>query len=72
MRYEDFETITRSTSYSYHINDAHSIMESVSMLLEQTEVGNRKVRLLGITLSNLNTNKSGRFVQLEISFEDPA
>jgi DNA polymerase-4 len=69
VRYDDFETITRSTSYSYHINDARAIGESARLLLEQTEVGNRKVRLLGITLSNLNQNKNGCFKQLEIPFE---
>jgi DNA polymerase-4 len=70
VRYDDFETITRSTSYSYHINDARGIAESARILLEQTEAGRRKVRLLGITLSNLNQNKNGYFKQLEIPFED--
>ncbi len=68
VRYDDFETITRSTSYSYHINDARDIAESAKLLLEETEVGNRKVRLLGITLSNLNLNERGHFKQLEIPF----
>lgn len=69
VRYDDFETITRSTSYSYHINEAGDIAESAKTLLEETEVGNRKVRLLGITLSNLNLNERGHFKQLEIPFE---
>jgi len=69
VRYDDFETISRSTSYSYHINDAVEISESAKMLLEPTEVGDRKVRLLGITLSNLNLSERGHFKQLEIPFE---
>jgi DNA polymerase-4 len=71
VRYDDFETITRSTSYSYHINDADAITESAKRLLMQTEAGERQVRLLGITLSNLNKSKKGLFKQLEIPFEEP-
>jgi DNA polymerase-4 len=70
VRYDDFETITRSTSYSYHLNGAAEIAESARLLLKETEVGDRKVRLLGITLSNLNLNKRGNFKQLEIPFEE--
>lgn len=68
VRYDNFETITRSTSYSYYINDAKAIAESAKLLLEQTEVGDRKVRLLGITLSGLNLNERGHFKQLKIPF----
>ncbi len=68
VRYDDFETITRSTSYSYHINGASEIAESAKQLLKETEVGDRRVRLLGITLSNLNLNERGHFKQLEIPF----
>ncbi len=66
VRYDDFETITRSTSYSYHIDSADAIAESAKRLLDQTEVGDRKVRLLGITLSNLNLDQRDHFKQLEI------
>ena len=68
VRYDDFETITRSTSHTFYINDAQRIAESSKQLLEQTEVGKRKVRLLGITLSNLNLNERGHFKQLQIPF----
>lgn len=71
VRYDDFETITRSTSYNYHINKAGPIAESAKLLMEQTEVGKRKVRLLGITLSNLNLDERGHFKQLQIPFEKP-
>jgi len=70
IRYEDFETITRSTSFSHYINDAEDIAHTAITLLEETKVGERKVRLLGITLSNLNLNEKGHFKQLEIPFEE--
>jgi len=69
VRYADFETLTRSTSFSHYIDNAEDIAETAKLLLEQTEVGNRKVRLLGITLSNLNLSEEGRFEQLNIPFE---
>lgn len=69
VRYDDFETITRSTSFSHYIDRADDIGETAISLLEQTEVGQRKVRLLGITLSNLNLNEQGHFKQIEIPFE---
>lgn len=70
VRYPDFETITRSTSYSHYIDDAQDISDTAISLLEETEVGKRKVRLLGITLSNLNLNEKGHFEQLEIPFDN--
>jgi len=68
VRYDDFETITRSTSFTHYIDDAKDIGETAISLLEETQVGDRKVRLLGITLSNLNLKERGHFKQLEIPF----
>jgi DNA polymerase-4 len=70
VRYDDFETITRSASYSYYIDDADLITASAKQLLKQTEVGDRKVRLLGITLSNLNLDERSHYKQLEFVFKD--
>ncbi|NGP87543.1 DNA polymerase IV [Fodinibius halophilus] len=70
VRYDDFETITRSNSYSHYINTTDDIANTAISLLEETEVGDRKVRLLGITLSNLNLSEKGRFRQLEIPFHE--
>ena len=69
VRYADFETLTRSTSFSHYINKGEDIAETAKTLLEQTEAGKRKVRLLGITLSNLNLSEEGRFEQLNIPFD---
>ncbi|SMO81809.1 DNA polymerase IV [Fodinibius sediminis] len=69
VRYADFETLTRSTSFNHYINDAEDITRTAIQLLKDTETGSRKVRLLGITLSNLNLSEGGHFRQLEIPFE---
>lgn len=68
VRYDDFETITRSISFSHYIDSGGDISSAAVKLLKETEVGNRKVRLLGITLSNLNQNEQGYFEQLEFPF----
>lgn len=72
VRYADFETISRSTSFSHYIKEAEDISKTAIQLLEETEVGDRKVRLLGITLSNLNLGQAGRYKQLEIPFNSTA
>lgn len=66
VRYKNFDTITRSSSFPSYINDAPVIIETVKRLLEETEVGNREVRLLGITLSNLNLSEDNYVEQLEL------
>ncbi|MDX1672243.1 MAG: DNA polymerase IV [Balneolaceae bacterium] len=69
VRYDDFETITRSTSGQQYIDTPSRIAEIAKSLLKQTEAGRRKVRLLGITLSNLNLSDESEYEQLEIPFE---
>ncbi len=68
VRYADFETITRSTTYSHYLDEPSDIADTAIDLLNETEVGRRKVRLLGITLSSLNLGKEGRFEQLVLPF----
>ncbi len=53
VRYGDFSTITRSLTLPHPVDDADSIIACAKELLKKTEAGNRKIRLLGITLSNL-------------------
>jgi len=68
VRYKNFETVTRSSSLNEYTNSAIDISKMVMQLLEETEAGNREVRLLGITLSNLDLNAPGEGKQLELPF----
>lgn len=53
VKYSDFETITRSQSLPMHTNDAFVIREiTKKLLLEKTEAGRRKIRLLGVSVAN--------------------
>ena len=58
IKYSDFTLQTRSKTLPFFINDKAIILENAKELLYQDKLNN-SVRLLGISLSNLNTeNKS--------------
>ena len=52
VKYDNFEQITRSKTLSIAIKEATDLLAVVEALLIKTEVNNRKVRLLGISVSN--------------------
>ncbi|MGX1927880.1 DNA polymerase IV [Flagellimonas sp. 2504JD4-2] len=56
IKYSDFTLQTRSKTLQYFIADKNLILETSRELLYQSELHN-SVRLLGISLSNLNTDK---------------
>jgi DNA polymerase-4 len=53
VRYSDFTTITRSHSKQPAARDADDIVARALALLERTEVARRPVRLLGVSVHNL-------------------
>jgi len=56
IKYSDFTLQTRSKTLPYYISDKNVIVETVKELLYQSTMKN-SVRLLGISLSNLNNDK---------------
>jgi DNA polymerase-4 len=56
IKYSDFTLQTRSKTLPYYLSDKSMILETAKDLLYQETLDN-SVRLLGISLSNLNTNK---------------
>ncbi|WP_459210478.1 DNA polymerase IV [Aquimarina rhabdastrellae] len=56
IKYSDFSLQTRSKTLPYYISDAAILLETAKELLYQEKLKN-SVRLLGISLSNLNTGK---------------
>lgn len=73
IKYSDFTLQTRSRTLSYYISSKELILDAAKELLYQEKMKN-SVRLLGISLSNLNTNLSEKKkkekieVQLRFSF----
>ncbi|RYE25781.1 MAG: DNA polymerase IV [Sphingobacteriales bacterium] len=66
IKYHDFKLITRSQSFLFPTNDVNTIAETAKMLLEQSDLTLKKIRLLGITLSNF-----GEITQKERRRENP-
>lgn len=54
VKYDNFEQITRSKTLQSAIVDVNEMLPVIAELLQKTEVTYRKVRLLGITLSNFS------------------
>jgi DNA polymerase-4 len=52
VKYFDFVQITRRRTIDAYVNDANTIMKNAAELLKNTEAEKKKVRLLGISLSN--------------------
>ncbi|MCP4352182.1 MAG: DNA polymerase IV [Desulfobacterales bacterium] len=70
IKFSDFQTVTRSATTAEYVQDAAIIMEHIRTLLANTEAGIKKVRLLGITVSNFPDNNRIRICrQLPLPFE---
>ena len=68
IRYSDFKTVTRSRSLVKETDDSGTIMKHVKELLETTDADSKKVRLLGITLSNFSRETPVIMTQLKFPF----
>ncbi|MFL1010699.1 DNA polymerase IV [Flavisericum labens] len=73
IKYSDFSQQTRSKTLPYFIRDNSMILETAKELLYQEHLKN-SVRLLGISLSNLDTEKSNKpqpskSVSVQLKFE---
>lgn len=73
IKYSDFRLQTRSKTLPYYISSSSILLETSKELLYQEPLQN-SVRLLGISLSNLNTEKeraetSENSVQVQLKFD---
>ncbi|RKE98718.1 DNA polymerase IV [Ichthyenterobacterium magnum] len=64
IKYSDFTLQTRSKTLPYYINDKAILLETAKDLLYQEKLNN-SVRLLGISISNLNTESSKKTNQIK-------
>ncbi len=63
VKYDDFVQVTRSKTIERKINDYDTIYSLCRMLLMKTDAGQRKVRLLGISLSSFAEPSQGAGVE---------
>jgi DNA polymerase-4 len=54
IKYFDFKSITRSVTIDEPVGNTSIIMKYVKTLLNKTEAGKKKVRLLGVSISNFD------------------
>ncbi len=74
VRYNDFTTITRSTTDTAGFHNSSDIINHLPKLISATEAGVRKVRLVGLTISNLLESDAAstlRIRQLSLPFNKP-
>jgi DNA polymerase-4 len=73
VKYFDFQSITRSVTVDETADNAAIIMKHIRPLLSNTEAGEKKVRLLGISVSNFDDqeNKVGKYRQLPLPLKFP-
>jgi DNA polymerase-4 len=70
VKYADFSRSSRSQSWIHPTDDAELIESAAQKLLEGTEAGRRRIRLLGVSLSNLvEDGNSGLGSQLQLGLE---
>lgn len=57
VKFEDFKQITRSTSFATPITELGQVLTTAQMLLHHIDLGEKKIRLLGIGFSNFGEIK---------------
>jgi DNA polymerase IV len=72
VKYANFESITRSITLPHPIEEISAILDHLPRLLAATQAGRRKVRLLGVSVSNF-ADEAGRkrLRQLPLPLEVP-
>ena len=66
LKYHNFVQITRSRTLSQAITQADGFDVILADLLKDTEIGTKKVRLLGVALSSLHTSGLLHYRQLDL------
>jgi len=71
IKYSDFKQVTRSKSFTEPLDDIETISNTAKSLLGSADLKDKKIRLLGINISNFvlqdtNTDKQGNNGQLEL------
>lgn len=70
IKYQNFVQITRGRTLSQPIREGAGTEMLIAELLKSTDIADKKVRLLGVTLSGLRSRGSGRHYQ-QLDMFDP-
>jgi DNA polymerase-4 len=67
VRYQDFRLVTRSMSFDQAVHHVEQMRPQLNRLLGRTKAGSQRVRLLGVSVSNLcNQGDADIGVQLDL------
>lgn len=68
LRYANFQTITRSTTLAYPVDDATQLYRHTTRLLDALRLQRVRVRLIGVGVANLTAGDAAR--QLSLTADD--
>ncbi|WP_199345120.1 MULTISPECIES: DinB/UmuC family translesion DNA polymerase [Nostoc] len=66
VKFSDFQQLTRSKTMLAAVSELSTIFEIAKALFESIDLENRSIRLLGISLSNLDNAKQTQVIQLPL------
>lgn len=69
IKYHDFKRISRSVTVKVPVDDHKIIMLNVTRMISKTDLRNKKVRLVGISISNLVNYSEKNYEQFTLPFE---
>ena len=70
IKSDEFKTLTRSKTFGHEIRELDELIDIAHQLLLANQHELNRVRLLGVTASNLSREVQGEGIQLEIDFKD--
>ena len=68
VKYSDFKIITRSKTFPTEIRDFKFLLENAKDILKKVDIADKKVRLIGLSVSNFEDVSQNRDSQLSFDF----
>jgi DNA polymerase-4 len=66
VKYSDFKIVTRSKTFPQGITDFHFLWNSGKNILKQVDLSQKKIRLLGLGVSNAVNETDKKYTQLDL------
>jgi len=67
IKYADFTQITRSVTFGFYISSAEEIFKESLNLLNKVDLEDRRIRLLGVTISNFYDADLDKLRQVQLT-----
>jgi DNA polymerase-4 len=66
VKYSDFKIVTRSKTFPHRITDFYFLWDSGKNILKQIDLSQKKIRLLGLGVSNAVSEPDRKYTQLDL------